>query len=277
MLWNIVITSDYCTNDFTMSPRQPINWFFFIKYDWIFDAISIEVSVSELIFIELNNNRNKWKQNNDDDDDKWVHSRSKLRITWNRMQRESMIHICCFIKINRDICNWRMTNNKTFTSTFLTCRVNMVASCSIHSFGLFVCLFCMDYSNQIERKMIARVNIEVAHVSLFISFVYVLCLFIERCCCCRWHEKHAQAFHEKKNGNRMTNYLKPLFTFDSSFRMSYQKRWVSFMSQITHIRMSPFQNSDTKYMFIAHERVHVDLMTKESGFSEKCKGVSALW
>lgn len=50
-----------------------------------------------------------------------------------------------------------------------------------NSFVWFVCLFCMDYSNQIERKMIARVNIEVAHVSLFISFVYVLCLFIERC------------------------------------------------------------------------------------------------
>lgn len=46
-----------------------------------------------------------------------------------------------FIKTNRDICNWRMTNNKTFTSTFLTCPVQ-ARSCGL------ICLLSMDYSNE---------------------------------------------------------------------------------------------------------------------------------
>lgn len=153
--------------------------------------------------------------------------------------RESMIHICCFIKINRDICNWRMTNNKTFTSTFLTCRVNMVASCSIHSFGLFVCFVWIIQIKSNEKWL----QEWILKLRTF-PFSFLLCMF----CVCSLSvvavvvdmKSMLKLFTKKKNGNRMTNYLKPLFTFDSSFRMSYQKRWVSFMSQITHIRMSPF-------------------------------------
>lgn len=160
-----------------MSSRQPINCFFlYIKY----------MSCDSMLFLFYSGvhfnmfcvRAWSWFKMSTKQTTRINEYHMKLHALF--VERERMIHICCFIMINRYICNWWMTNNKTFTSTFLTCPHEHGRSGCFYLFFFFllvrllVYLFSMDYSNQFEQ-MIATAFISIVHT--FSSIQFAFCLF----------------------------------------------------------------------------------------------------
>lgn len=162
LIWKLwKVANEYChkrncTNDFTMSLRQPINWFL-LKYIqsafWCYFCY--------LLCIE--NEQKLFKLRTSESHEFACFTRmlacSFVRLFANPPVRPPAWYTFVFIKINRDMCNCWMTNNKTFTSTFLTCLVSTVVR--------FDCLFSMDYSNE-NRTNACWNNIGIVLVSLFV-------------------------------------------------------------------------------------------------------------